>query len=167
MTVNDKDPLDTLLEKLPRELAPERDLWPGISARLDKPQPHKGHSKGFLAAAATVLLALVLYGQWSGERRDEEQVALQTLIEGIALRHQQDVAAMQTGLWQTVGWQQALNDGLDELRRAAEEIRQALKQHPTDKQLWQLWLWTQRREIELLKQSQRLPRTGQPQGESI
>lgn len=34
-----RDPLDRLLEQLPRAVAPERDLWPGIRAQLEQAQP--------------------------------------------------------------------------------------------------------------------------------
>ena len=44
-----------------------------------------------------------------------------------------------------------------ELRRAATQIYQALQANPTDKQLWQLWLWVQQRELDLLQQGQNYP----------
>jgi hypothetical protein len=62
--------LDQRLERLPRELPPERDLWPAIAARIGDPKPRRrnvpasrwglGTGWRLLAAAAAVALVAVL-----------------------------------------------------------------------------------------------------------
>jgi len=56
------DRLEELIERLPRRLEPERDLWPGIEARL-RPQRPASRKAPYRFAAAAVLgvIALGLY----------------------------------------------------------------------------------------------------------
>ncbi|MGH8279062.1 MAG: hypothetical protein ACRETQ_05810 [Gammaproteobacteria bacterium] len=52
--------LDTLLEKLPREIQPRRDLWPGIAARIGRPQHWPRMAVNVLAVAAVLAAAAVV-----------------------------------------------------------------------------------------------------------
>ena len=52
------------LRQLPRDIAPERDLWPGIAERLQVPETRRSPPwRSLLALAASVLLALVWWRQ--------------------------------------------------------------------------------------------------------
>lgn len=53
------------LAGLPREISPEQDPWPGISARIGRLQPgagiaHRPQSRFLIAAAASVVVAVLL-----------------------------------------------------------------------------------------------------------
>lgn len=189
------DPRETTLQQLianaPKELAPEQDLWQGIEKRMDKPlqftfapaqaRPKQGAQ---WAIAATVLLAMffgfnhlnpekaLLSGpeQIASQQTGDEH-ALQTLLSQIAQTHQTQVANLTqtpaTVVWQTSRFSAPLAQGLVELRQAGEQIFQALQANPTDKQLWQLWLWVQQRELDLLQQSQKLSIQNSTQGNRI
>ncbi|MCL2919853.1 hypothetical protein [Shewanella litorisediminis] len=163
--------LDALIANTPKELTPPQHNWTAIAARLDRPQPTaiSSRARGFLplALAAGLLLVLVpLLPQTTSPERDD---SLLPLIESIELSHNQEVASLSSSAssgWQRVGYQEPVEAGLKELREAARLILDSLKANPHDKQLWQLWLWVQRREIELLTQGQRLP-VGATQGDNL
>ncbi len=93
------------------------------------------------------------------------------MLEQLQYQHQQQVkqleASVNFGEQQKVSMTTPLSRGIDELREAATQIFQALKQDPTDQQLWQLWLWVQQREIELLTWGEQLPTQLDQQGISI
>jgi len=144
--------LQQLIDDAPKTLTPERDLWQGIEKRMDKP----------LASQPASRQAPRLQGaQW----------AIAAMLSQIAQTHQAQVTSLaQTPTvvaWQTSRFSAPLEQGLAELRRAGEQIYQALQANPTDKQLWQLWLWVQQRELDLLQQGQKLPIQNSTQGNSI
>ncbi|MDN5501374.1 MAG: anti-sigma factor [Shewanella sp.] len=181
--------LQQFIDDAPKTLTPERDLWQGIEKRMDKPlasQPASRQAPRLQGAqwaiAATIVLA-VFFGfytqapvktslpeQIASQAADDEQV-LQALLSQIAQTHQAQVTSLaQTPTvvaWQTSRFSAPLEQGLAELRRAGEQIYQALQANPTDKQLWQLWLWVQQRELDLLQQGQKLPIQNSTQGNSI
>lgn len=181
--------LQQLIDDAPKTLTPERDLWQGIEKRMDKPLASQTASRqaprlqgAQWAIAATIVLA-VFFGfytqapvktslpeQIASQAADDEQV-LQALLSQIAQTHQAQVTSLaQTPTvvaWQTSRFSAPLEQGLAELRRAGEQIYQALQANPTDKQLWQLWLWVQQRELDLLQQGQKLPIQNSTQGNSI
>ncbi|MEL4271025.1 anti-sigma factor [Shewanella xiamenensis] len=181
--------LQQLIDDTPKTLTPERDLWQGIEKRMDKPlasQPASRQAPRLQGAqwaiAATIVLA-VFFGfytqapvktslpeQIASQAADDEQV-LQALLSQIAQTHQAQVTSLaQTPTvvaWQTSRFSAPLEQGLAELHRAGEQIYQALQANPTDKQLWQLWLWVQQRELDLLQQGQKLPIQNSTQGNSI
>ena len=181
--------LQQLIDDAPKTLTPERDLWQGIEKRMDKPLASQTARRqaprlqgAQWAIAATIVLA-VFFGfytqapvktslpeQIASQAADDEQV-LQALLSQIAQTHQAQVTSLaQTPTvvaWQTSRFSTPLEQGLAELRRAGEQIYQALQANPTDKQLWQLWLWVQQRELDLLQQGQKLPIQNSTQGNSI
>lgn len=183
-----EEQLEQLIAKAPRDLAPERDLWSTIEKRMDKPLspkvnvPKQGHPLWpQWTMAATILLAVFFGYQYQGiaptalvtaqhSPKDSEK-ALQTLLTQIATMHQEQVDALEHTpnalIWQTRHLSTPLEQGLAELRRAGEQIYQALQANPTDKQLWQLWLWVQQRELELLQQGQKLPIKNSTQGNTL
>jgi hypothetical protein len=63
MSDRKRDPLDAALGRLPRDVPPSRDLWPGIEAQLSKPavedapvSPRRGMSFRWMQLAAGVLV---------------------------------------------------------------------------------------------------------------
>lgn len=165
------DKLARLLAQTPREMAPERDLWQEIDQRLDAPVSTTNHYWRPMAIASTLLLALLVgkLSLWPASVDTESDALLQTLAT-IQAQHQASVDALSLTKhvdWRTSPYSQPVEQGIEQLRTAAKEIYEALKLNPTDKQLWQLWLWTQQREIELIKQGQKLPVDRDTTGEMI
>jgi len=63
MSDRKRDPLDAALARLPRDVPPSRDLWPGIEAQLSQPaaedapvSPRRGMSFRWMQLAAGVLI---------------------------------------------------------------------------------------------------------------
>lgn len=170
--------LDSLIANLPKELPPESDLWDKIDKRLDAPVRHTtkraSHNLWRSAAVACLLLITAFIGQKFFNplfpQPEIDSALINTLAE-IKTQHQVQIAQLQKTSelvnWQSSPYSSPVETGIDQLREAAKQIYESLKRNPTDKQLWQLWLWTQHREIELLRQGQKLPVSQNSQGATI
>jgi hypothetical protein len=101
------------------------------------------------------------------------------LVDQIALTHQTQLDVFNQNQY-TVSWQLSSTDApqqiqsdisqaLAELDTASKQVQAALKQQPTNQQMWQLWRWIMQRQITLLQQGQKLPFTSKqtPQGNTI
>jgi hypothetical protein len=165
--------LQALIDKAPRQLTPAQPLWDKIEKRLDVPQPSKNHHWHQWAIACSLLLALLFsYRFWLPETKEMTELAespsqalaqddLQTLLSQIDAEHKRQVSALEIQA-HSVSWKHSqygtpLEAGLRELREAAQQIYRSLQTNPTDKHLWEIWLWVQKRELELLLQKQKLP----------
>lgn len=165
--------LTRLIEQTPKEMSPEHDLWNGIEKQLDKAEFHKTkHWRTTAAASLVLLVGVLVMNIWQPPQQvhNENNAVLITLAE-IKQQHERLISQMQSDVHQ-VNWQASelslpVEKGIEQLRKAAEQIYLALQKTPNDKELWQLWLWTQQREIELLQQGQQLPATTPSQGEII
>ncbi|MCE9680580.1 hypothetical protein LZP69_15605 [Shewanella sp. AS1] len=159
--MNKDNQLDALLAGSSKTMEPARDLWPQIEARLDVPAAKKTAHWRSVAIASLLLLGVFVGKSYLSTPQIESTSPLLMTMASIQAQHQQQVAQLQTQArqvnWQTSALGAPLEQGIEQLRAAAKEIYRTLQLNPTDKQLWQLWLWTQEREIELIKQGQRLP----------
>jgi hypothetical protein len=89
---NDADPSDPWVEaasRLPREIAPERDLWPGIAARLEPGDRTRAiwrgwHLAGAVAAAVALVTVSSLITLWVTDRPDSVPVSRVQTPAGIA-----------------------------------------------------------------------------------
>lgn len=169
--------LSQLINQAPREIQPQKELWQDIERQLDKAEVQQTHQsqqpkivKHVAVASIALAVGLVASNIWqqkAGILTPNEPSALLTTLADIKDQHQQQVELLsrqQLTNWQASTLASPLEKGIEQLRKAAEQIYQALRQTPNDKELWQLWLWTQQREIELLQQGQKLPVTTVPQG---
>ncbi|MCL1049367.1 hypothetical protein L2755_06970 [Shewanella abyssi] len=172
-----QDKLQQLIAKAPKSLAPERELWSDIEKQLDKPEYAQPNHWRRIAVASVILLTGILgTAMWSNgvimplyTAQSNASPLLVTLSE-IKQEHEQQIALLHQSHkvnWQATELGMPLNKGIEQLRKAAEKIYQTLTKTPHDKELWQLWLWTQQREIELLQQGQKLPTADQHQGALI
>ncbi|WP_372932660.1 anti-sigma factor [Shewanella putrefaciens] len=183
-----EEQLEQFIANAPKALVPKQDLWQTIEKRMDKPlhlnvntpTPTR-HLLPQWAMAAAIVLAVFWGFQYQRETPNasltaqstsaESDKALQTLLTQIAATHQGQVDALEHSvnapLWQTSHFSAPLEKGLSELRQAGLQIYQALQANPTDKQLWQLWLWVQQRELDLLQQGQKLPIQNSTQGNTL
>ncbi|ACJ30538.1 Conserved hypothetical protein [Shewanella piezotolerans WP3] len=172
-----QDKLQQLIANTPKTLTPERELWTDIEKQLDKPEYNQPNHWRRVAVASVVLLCTIVGTFiWNNTAirpsytAQTEASPLQITLAEIKLEHEQQVELLEQN--QKVNWQSSelglpLNKGIEQLRKAAEKIYQTLKKTPNDKELWQLWLWTQQREIELLQQGQNLPAADLNQGALI
>ncbi|MBB1388373.1 hypothetical protein H5185_02910 [Shewanella sp. SG44-6] len=97
----------------------------------------------------------------------QTEATLAELVDQIALTHQSQLQAFNQNQY-TVSWQLSstdapqqlqadINQALAELDIASKQVQTALKQQPTNQQMWQLWRWIMQRQINLLQQGQKLP----------
>lgn len=183
--------LEQLIDSAPKEMSPSHDLWQGIEKRMDKPlmsqTRQSQHGRLWAIAASFIMLVALGYSQLpyfnqlttqqpelaqnSAMPAQPGDAALQLLLTQIAASHQVQVDNLEQTTnalaWQTSSFSAPVEQGLAELRRAATQIYQALQANPTDKQLWQLWLWVQQRELDLLQQGQKLPIKNSTQGNTL
>jgi hypothetical protein len=157
MTMTETD-LRFRLRQLPREMDPERDLWPGIESRL-QPAPRR-HARaawtGGLALAASLMLAAVGWylGNLPTPANDAGSVA-----EAARSTEASMVEAQARAM--TVEYEAALAEyagatlpdevepDLEALDRGARDIRSALAASPDSVHLLQMLQRTYARRIEL------------------
>ncbi|ABS09746.1 hypothetical protein [Shewanella baltica] len=183
--------LEQLINNAPKAMPPTHDLWQGIEKRMDKPlvsqTRQSQNGRQWAIAASFIMLVALGYSQLpyfnqlttqqtelaqnSAMPEQQGDAALQLLLTQIAASHQAQVDNLEQTTnalaWQTSSFSAPVEQGLAELRRAATQIYQALQANPTDKQLWQLWLWVQQRELDLLQQGQKLPIRNSTQGNTL
>ncbi|MGB5804655.1 MAG: hypothetical protein WBH21_11705 [Vibrio anguillarum] len=183
--------LEQLINSAPNAMPPTHDLWQGIEKRMDKPlvsqTRQSQNGRQWAIAASFIMLVALGYSQLpyfnqlttqqtelaqnSAMPEQQGDAALQLLLTQIAASHQAQVDNLEQTTnalaWQTSSFSAPVEQGLAELRRAATQIFQALQANPTDKQLWQLWLWVQQRELDLLQQGQKLPIRNSTQGNTL
>ena len=140
------------VDRLPREVRPERDLWPEIAGRLDERQRLERGAGWWRLAAAVVLVAggllasvvlrpetpsagrLVAFApQGAGPAIAAEHLRQR---DGVLHAHNDLVtmAARRRGRLDEAG-AAALATGLEDLERAAAEIEAALADNPSDRRL--------------------------------
>ncbi len=167
--------VDTLLGEMRRELMPERDLWPGIEARLDEDEPGSGsHSRHYwpYGLAAAVLLALAL--GWAGlhQRVSEPAATVVTTPpageaaapvdmpmpvlasfpgETFAEARQRELAALERRLRQLPPEHRTIVvANLETIRSAIAEIDAALAEHPDSDLLAALLVRSYQRELDTI-----------------
>ncbi|TKB49386.1 hypothetical protein FCL40_08610 [Ferrimonas sediminicola] len=156
--------LDPLLQELDREISPSRDLWPAIEGRLDRSPLPATPRRPWLPWAMAACLLLTSLGGFLGGRlsRPAPHAPLLGMLELLQQQHQtqrQQLAPWGTGTLQltsTLPGDQAATEALASIRGAERELFEALQTQPDNRELLQLWLWVQQRELDLInKQQQR------------
>jgi predicted anti-sigma-YlaC factor YlaD len=166
---------------LPRELQPERDLWPGIAERMRAvvpfPRPRARFQPLTLLAAA-LLIALSSLVTWKIARRPEAQLAVRTgagpqgtLIAftsttGLLDAETEYVRATNELLMAIEARRDtlapetlaAVEQNLRVIDDALKSLREALRNEPDDQQLTQLLTGTHKRKLEALRRVVRLSR---------
>lgn len=180
MTNQESNPrVDALLRSLPCELEPQRDLWPGIEARLEPHPVRRRPAWAWQAAAAVVLVAASSLITASLLQRDDARTA-QVATPATALPAVQSAFGQRSGLG--AGYESARRElatdleqrmssmpasaryklaaNLAEMRRAADEINAALALQPGDPLLEELLLNTYQDELGVIASVNQLTRTG-------
>jgi hypothetical protein len=140
------------VDRLPREVRPERDLWPEIAARLDE-RPREGFAAGWWRLAAAVVL--VAGGLLAAVVLQPEARPAGSSIAGVAqesapvmaaahLRQRDGVLHAHNDLVAVVSRRRgrlddagaaAITAGLADLEQAAADIEAALAINPNDRRL--------------------------------
>jgi hypothetical protein len=180
MTQSESNPrIDAMLRALPREIEPERDLWPAIEAGLESRSMRRWSAWAWQAAAAVVLVAASSLITASLLRRDETQTARNAAPateapavhaafgqpSGLGAGYESARRELATDLAQRMSSmpasaRQKLVANLAEMRRAADEINAALARQPGDPLLEELLLNTYQDELGVIASVNQLTRTG-------
>ncbi|MEO0998066.1 MAG: hypothetical protein AAFX58_11155 [Pseudomonadota bacterium] len=166
--------VDTLLGDMRREVPPERDLWPGIEARLGEGEPGSGNAGRYrpygLAAAvlATLAFGWVALGQMSSEpaatvvTTPQDGAAAAPLGmpmpvlasfpgDAFAEARQRELAALERRLAQLPPEHRTIVvANLETIRTAIAEIDAALAEHPDSDLLAALLVRSYQRELDTI-----------------
>ena len=166
-----RDPLDTALARLPREVQPSRDLWPAIEAELSKPvervtqlRTRRVSSWRWMQMAAAVLIVVGTAVTTNVLTRRSMQEETETVFDpaplaqavpvgyaGYVDARKQLLAAYSHRIATLPPEARAkLEQDLADLRRVSGEIATTLEQHPADPLLQELLVSTYQSELDLL-----------------
>jgi hypothetical protein len=148
------------LERLPAELAPGRDLWPGIALRLDRRERRRWPIP---AMAACVLLGagLALFGWQAFRAAQAERLAAEAMMAQM-LEPYERTQDEQTARWYAVRAMlhptaaEALEVEMNTLHAARASLSSALANAPTDPTLHRLLRQVVARQSELIEAGERL-----------
>jgi len=153
--------LEQRLGRLPRELPPDRDLWPEIAARLDgrraRWRPGLGLAAGIAALAIVGVMALTL--SRTAPRDVTAQTGSGTSAPDSAARAARDAAYLRTQAAVEQSFEQELThlpkatqarlrQDLEIIRNARADIRRALDAAPENPLLQQLFADTWQQEMD-------------------
>ena len=150
--------LQEAIEQLPKEIAPERDLWAGIEKAINQSATSTDNSdkrKTFtpVAWAASIVAAVLLTWVTLGP----EQVISKPQVNLVAAM-QQDFEQQKQTMLVNFGAPDikqlpiAMQTELVKLSSAQSTISKALADDPNNSDLLNLLRWTQQQELDLLKQ---------------
>jgi hypothetical protein len=185
-----RDPLDEALASLPRDVAPERDLWSQIRAEIEKtpivaPASESPLQSNWFRLAAAVLLVLATsFVTYYVTRQSLQQPVAQTAPEALPAPQVTSQPASFSFGPDRLGASYAnaraeldkrfqeriaslppvdrakVEKNLADLRRAAAEISATLAEHPSDPLLQDLLMSTYQSELQLLANVSELPTAG-------
>lgn len=162
---------------LPRAVAPDHDLWPGIARRVERERSWSWASGGWrspvlLAAAATVAIGLAAVF-WTGQGparvrtveiptpTPEARLAAGTanIVDPVLAAAERDYEAAANALLEALQQRRArlqpedlaaVEANLDVIDRALAEVRQALARSPESPELGRMLVSTHRKKVEVL-----------------
>ncbi|RLV60202.1 hypothetical protein D5018_08015 [Parashewanella curva] len=158
--------LDDLINGLPEEMSVSPNVWQKVQGEIShQPKPNSSKWVPMTLVASLLLTAVLSWKLFDHQSllsvpEHNTNTAMLALIDNVEQNHQQQVSQLQQTI-KRVAWQQVpefspFKKGLKELRQAMQEVINQLKLQPQDKQLWDLWLWMQQQELNLLGQEQRV-----------
>lgn len=147
-----KQQLQKQLDELPREISPERDLWPGIEVALQQRSQQGKHTKTtllpFAWAASVVAAVLLTWVNITPQQATDDLVAsLQSDFE-----QQKKTMLVSFGRPELTKLPVAMQQQLQQLASARNSIQLALAADENNVDLLDLLRWTQQQEMDLLKQ---------------
>ncbi|MBU6421072.1 MAG: hypothetical protein KGL98_01370 [Gammaproteobacteria bacterium] len=158
MNTPSDDKLDAALRKLPHEIQPARDLWPGIAGRIAARSARNGWSYGVAVAAVVVAAAAVTWSLFRPNTPGTQMLTQATANHGV-VNQAVDMLAHFTA--------QLVSDSnlppkaraalLDNLRMVNADILQtqaALKKYPNDINLRTLLFNLYQQQARLLNEAQ-------------
>lgn len=153
MTINSEQRLQDALIALPREVMPQRDLWPGIAHALMMPEPAPTppwYNHVALAASIMLVMALSLY---FAPRETAQQMpnseleqVLGALRDEHALNKQMLLVRYEDREPYYSGWQEQLM----QLEQAEARIYDAIRDDPANLKMLEMLRRNQRQQLNLI-----------------
>lgn len=172
--------LDELIKRCAeshRELSPPRDLWRGIETSIQRQQltttTHRTSIWAWLSVtAATLLVGVGVYmslaaGLYHDPNATDAGASPTAKLIAYVTEHHQAQRQILLANYQDAGLTPnfvELENELQQLRHAAEQVTQQLQQEPENSELWQFLQWLHQQELELLKTMYLQPRSYQQAG---
>ncbi|MEM7765569.1 MAG: hypothetical protein AAF290_16000 [Pseudomonadota bacterium] len=148
---------------LPREIAPERDLWPAIAAEIETPERSSFWQLRLAASvfAATVLIGLMLGSPEEGKDTGKAAATLPSLNaqlvrhmpfdDNFLLNYREAIAELDEQLDALPpGTREVIAGNLEIVRESIEEINAAIDRDPNNVQLRQLLQLAYRQEMAII-----------------
>jgi hypothetical protein len=143
------DKLQNLINTLPREVAPARDLWPGIDHAINI-SGRASYRPYALAASLFLVIGLSLY---FGSRQPGATVvnpAIDEYIASLQTAHQQSRDAMLIEYRDQQAWYPDWEAQLHELEQAENVIYDALRRDPENRELLSILRNVQDKQLKLI-----------------
>jgi hypothetical protein len=152
--------LDQALDALPRDLPPDRDLWPGIRAQLAPPARRSGLPLWAQLAAGVVLVlsssAITYFVAAQKPARVAAMPVDNTVADYLQARAELERIFAERIAALPASTRAKLQNELATLRQAADSIAATLAQYPDDSLLQDMLQSTRQRELQLLADIGRL-----------
>jgi hypothetical protein len=145
------------IAKLPKEMTPNRDLWQGIEKAIavskQDTSAEKKNNTMPMAWAASVIAAVLL--TWFSFSPQMQTTTVDTNLASImkqGFEQQKKLMLTSFGQPELQELSKEMQTQLEELSSARSAIDKALQNDPTNSELLNLLRWTQKQELELIKQ---------------
>ena len=135
------------IAQLQKDKLPERDLWPGVEMAVIA---RKHRHTSWMAVAAS-LVACAISGWLLVSRYYDVNTQTSAVISQIDALHQQEITALKVSFKNTQPLTTDWNDQLHGMDRAADAIKNALKNDPGNITLLKMLTDVYQKEIDLLK----------------
>ncbi|MES2603303.1 MAG: hypothetical protein V4603_00090 [Pseudomonadota bacterium] len=142
--------LQTLINALPRELAPARDLWPGIDHAINASSAVMGYRPYALAASVLLVLGLSVF---YGVRQPLPSITdpgIEAYISDLQVEHQRSKEAILVEFRDQQPWYPEWEDQLHQLETAENAIYDALRNDPDNRELLSILRDVQNKQLKLI-----------------
>jgi len=149
--------LDDMVQQLNQEMNPKRDLWTGIEKAIavTTQEPSNARTKLLMPsawAASIVAAVLVAWVSFSPLKVNEDKTVNIAQVMQENFTEQKQLMLTSFGQPELQKLPEDMQTQLTELAGARSAINKALKNDPNNSELLNLLGWTQKQELELLKQ---------------
>lgn len=146
-----KTSLQQMIDALPREVTPARNLWPGIDQAINS-DAHASHfsRRWALAACITLMVGLSLYFGLRQPVPALPDLALEDYISGLQNEHQRSKQAILVEFQQQQALYPQWQDQLHELEQAENVVYDALRRDPDNRELLNILRDVQAKQLKLI-----------------
>jgi len=150
---NHQAQIDQAISELDKDIAPSRDLWPGIEKAISAPhqQPTKTHSgwrANFAVAASVVALVITLVNVNGVSVKQDSTTVVAMMVD--SFEEERKAMLVSFGNQSKEAIPADLQQQLDGLVKARKSIESALEKDPQNADLIHLLKFTQQQELALL-----------------